>query len=84
MSSSDRSACIGTIFVMTADPATAAAAARVFCAGSGQCTPNGIAYGLDLDDTFLDDGVRRQWLDGVVFNAVTTARLTQLQQLYGR
>ncbi len=55
-----------------------------FCTRSAERATNRVTHGLHFDDVFFDDGVRRQRLDGVVFNAVATASLTQLQQLNGR
>ena len=52
-------------------------------AGTGQGAADGLAYCLDFDDVFLDHSIRRQRLHRVVFYAIATANLNQLQQLDG-
>ena len=72
---------MGMILVMTAEPATAAAANLSCAPGTVERATDRFADGLDLDDVLLDDGVRRKRLDRIVFDAVTAADLPQLQQL---
>ncbi len=67
--------------VITAEPATAASRVLQLGTGTGQRATNRLTHGLDLDNILFDDGVGRQWLDGIMFDAIATAGLTELQQL---